>query len=130
VVRAELEARFAAVRCAVEGVVVVVALALFLVVPVVAVSFLCWLLLQREAAWLGGLSEVFFSIFVGPSVCEVAPRTFCLLCFDGGGGLFRSLVGLLAAADFLSSSFLRKRAADMRPSSKLCLGVGSRRRLL
>jgi hypothetical protein len=145
VVGAELEARFAAVRCAVEGVVVVVALTLFLVVPVAAVSFLCcsvrlywwwkrllppWLLLQREAAWLGGLSEVFFSIFVSPSVCEVAPRTFCLLCFDGGGGLFRSLVGLLAAADFLSSSFLRKRAADMRPSSKLCLGAGSRRRLL
>jgi hypothetical protein len=78
---------------------------------------------------LGGLFEV-FSIFVGPSVCEVAPRTFCLLCFGGGGGLFRSSVGLPVAADFLSSSFLHKRAADTHSSSKLRLGVGSRRRLL
>jgi hypothetical protein len=124
VVGAELEAGFAAVRCTVEGVAAVVVLTLFLVVPVAAVSFLCcsvrlyrwwkrllppWLLLQREAAWLGGLSEVFFSIFVGPSVCEVAPMPFCLLCFGGGGGLFRSSIGSSAAADFLSSSFLRKR---------------------
>jgi hypothetical protein len=115
------------------------------VVPIAVVSFLCcsvrlyrwwkrllppWLLLQCEAAWLGGLSEVFFSIFVGPSVCEVAPMTFCLLCFGGGGGLFRSSIGSSAAADFLSSSSLRKRAVDTRSSSKLCLGVGSRRRLL
>jgi hypothetical protein len=83
-----------------------------------------------RGAWLGGLSEVFFSIFIGPSVYEVAPRTFCLLCFGGGGGLFRSSVGLLSAADFLSSSLLRKRAADTCSSSKLRLGVGSRRRLL
>jgi hypothetical protein len=145
VVGAELEAGFAAVRCAVEGVAAVVALVLFLVVPVAAVSFLCcsvrlywwwkrllppWLLLQREAVWLGGLSEVFFSIFVSHSVCEVAPRTFCLLCFGGGGGLFRSSVGLPTVADFLSSSFLHKRAADTRSSSKLRLGVGSRRQLL
>jgi hypothetical protein len=142
VVGAELEAGFIAVRCTVEGVAAVVALVLLLVVPVAVVSFFCysvrlywwwkhllspWLLLQREVAWLEGLSEVFFSIFVVPSICEVAPMTFCLLCFGGGGGLLRSSVSLPAAADFLSSSFLRKRAADTHSSSKMHLGVGSRR---
>jgi hypothetical protein len=137
VVRAELEAGFVAVRCVVEGVATVVVLALFLAVPVAAVSFLCcsvrlywwwkcllppWLLLQREAVWLGGLSEVFFSIFVGPSASEVALRIFCLLCFGGGGGLFRSSVGLPAVADFLSSSFLR-RGRPIRVHHQSCVWV-------
>jgi hypothetical protein len=96
-----LEAGYAAVWHAVEGIAVVIALALFLVMLNAVVSFLrcslrpCrwWkrllpllLLLQREASWIGGHSGVSSSIFAGPSsVCEVAMRSFCLLCVGDGG---------------------------------------------